>query len=113
MNTVKTSINNLEINENSIEIGNVFNDRYFDFNESFKTEIVLQPNSTYKTITFSEVSSPDLLVIVSDKLINAEVNGNEITNTQMVVLNTYISSLRVANVDLTDARVKIYLWGKQ
>ena len=52
-------------------------------------------------------------MVISDKLINAKINGFEITNTKMVLLNTYISSVEIANVDLVDATVSVYIWGKQ
>ena len=113
MNTLKLDIKELEINEFQKEIASRQYDRYFEYNETFKTQVILPPNSQYRTITFSEVTSPMALVIVSDKLINAKVNGFEITNTKMVLLNTYIASLEVANVDLLDATVTVYIWGKQ
>jgi hypothetical protein len=31
----------------------------------------------------------------------------------MVLLNTNIDTLQIANVDLLDARVTVYIWGKQ
>lgn len=113
MNTLKLDIKELEIDEQMNEISQRDYDRYFNYNETFKSQIILQPNSAYKTITYSEVTSPFALVITSDKLINAKVNDFEITNTKMVLLNTSINSLQVANVDLTDATVSIYIWGKQ
>ena len=113
MNTLKLDIKELEINEFQNEIATRQYDRYFEYDETFKTQIILPPNSQYRTITFSEVTSPLALVIVSDKLINAKVNGFEITNTKMVLLNTSINSLQIANVDLLDAKVTVYIWGKQ
>ncbi|MBQ1988942.1 MAG: hypothetical protein II234_03445, partial [Clostridia bacterium] len=80
MNTLKLDIKELEIDEKQNEISVRDYDRYFDFNETFKTNIILPPNSQYRTITFSEVTSPFGLVIVSDKLINVLVNGFEIAN---------------------------------
>lgn len=113
MNTLKLDIKELEIDEFQNEIATRQYDRYFEYNETFKTQVILPPNSQYRTITFSEVTSPLALVIVSDKLINAKVNGFEITNTKMVLLNTNIETLQIANVDLLDARVTVYIWGKQ
>lgn len=113
MNTLKLDIKELEIDEFQNEIATRQYDRYFEYNETFKTQVILPPNSQYKTIAFSEVTSPLALVIVSDKLINAKINGNEITNTKMVLLNTNIDSLQLANVDLLDATVTVYIWGKQ
>lgn len=113
MNTLKLDIKELEIDEFQNEIATRQYDRYFEYNETFKTQVILPPNSQYRTITFSEVTSPLALVIVSDKLINAKVNGFEITNTKMVLLNTNIDTLQIANVDLLDAKVTVYVWGKQ
>lgn len=113
MKTLKLDITELEIDEFQNEIATRDYDRYFEYNETFKTQVILSPNSQYRVITFSEVTSPFALVIISDKLINANVNGFEITNTKMVLLNTSINSLEVANVDLTPATVSIYVWGKQ
>ena len=114
MNTLKLDITELEIDEKQNEIGTKDFDRYFDYNENFKTQVILPPNSQYRTVTFNEVTSPFALLIVSDKLINAKVNGSfEITNTKMVLLNTSISSLQIANVDLLQANVTVNIWGKQ
>ena len=113
MKTLKLDITELEIDEQQNEISVRDYDRYFDYNETFKTSVVLPPNSQYRTIAFNEVSSPFALVIISDKLINANVNGFEITNTKMVLLDTHIESLQVANVDLLPATVSIYMWGVQ
>ena len=113
MNTLKLDIKELEIDEFQNEIATRQYDRYFEYNETFKTQVILPPNSQYRTVTFSEVTSPLALVIVSDKLINAKVNNFEITNTKMVLLNTYIESLQIANVDLLDATVTVYVWGRQ
>lgn len=113
MKTLKLDIKELEIDEQQNEISTRDYDRYFEYNETFKTQVILQPNSQYKTITFSEVTSPFALVVISDKLINAKVNGFEITNTKMVLLNTNIDTFQIANVDLTDAVVSVYIWGKQ
>lgn len=113
MNTLKLYIRELEIDEFQNELATRDYDRYFDYNETFKTQIILPPNSQYRTINFSEVTSPVALVIVSDKLINAKVNGFEITNTKMILLNTNIDTLQLANVDLLNATVTVYIWGKQ
>lgn len=113
MNTLKLDINELEINEYQKEIAQRSYDRYFDYNETFKSQIILPTSSGYRNIDFTEVTSPFAVVIISDKLINAKVNDFEITNSKMVLLNTYISSVEVANVDLTEATVTIYVWGKQ
>ena len=113
MNTLKLDITELEIDENQKEIAIREYDKYFDYNETFKTQVILPPNSQYRTITFSEVTSPLALIIISDKLINANINGNEITNTKMVLINTHIESVQVANMDLTNASVTVYVWGKQ
>ena len=113
MKTLKLDITELEIDEQQNEISARDYDRYFNFDETYKTQIILPPNSQYRTISFSEVTSPFAIVIISDKLINAKINGFEITNTKMVLLNTSIGSLQVANVDLLQATVSIYIWGKQ
>lgn len=113
MNTLKLDITELEIDEQQNEISTRDYDRYFEYNETFKSQVILNPNSQYRTITYSEVTSPFALVVISDKKINVKVNDFEITNTKMVLLNTYINSLEVANVDLTDATVSIFIWGKQ
>lgn len=113
MNTLKLDISELEIGENQVEISQREYNRYFEYNETFKTSVVLQPNSNYKNIAFSEITSPFALIITSDKLINAKVNGFEITNTQIVVLNTSIQSIEIANVDLEEANVIIYIWGNE
>lgn len=113
MKTLKLDITELEIDEKQNEISVRDFDRYFDYNETFKTQIVLPPNSQYRTINYSEVTSPFILVIVSDKKLNVQVNGYEITNTKMVLLNTAINSLEIANVDLLEATVSVYIWGVQ
>ena len=113
MKTLKLDIKELEIDEQLNEISTREYDRYFEYNESFKTQLVLVPNSEYKTITFSEVTSPFALVVISDKLINIKVNNFEITNSKMLLLNTAIESLQIANVDLTNATVSVYIWGEQ
>lgn len=113
MNTLKLDITELEIDDKMNEISQRDYDRYFEYNETFKSQVILPPNSQYRTINYSEVTSPFALVVISDKLINVKVSGFEITNTKMVLLNTSINSLQVANVDLTEAKVSIYIWGKQ
>lgn len=113
MNTLKLDITELEIDEQQNAISQRDYDRYFNYNETFKAQVVLPIDSDYRTINYSEVTSPFALVITSDKLINAKVNDWEIINTKMVLLNTPINSLQVANVDLTEAKVNIYIWGKQ
>ena len=113
MNTLKLDITELEIDDKQNAISQRDYDRYFDYNETFKSQVILPPNSAYRTITYSEVTSPFALVVISDKLINVNVNNFEITNTKMVLLNTSINSLQIANVDLADATVSIYIWGKQ
>ena len=113
MKTLKLDITELEIDEQQNEISTRDYDRYFGYNENFKSQVILPPNSQYRTITYLEVTSPFALVIISDKLINVKVNGFEITNTKMVLLNTSINSLQIANVDLTEATTTIYIWGKQ
>lgn len=113
MNTLKLDIKELEIDERMNEISQRDYDRYFEYNETFKSQVILPPNSQYRAINYAEVTSPFALVVISDKLINVKVNSFEITNSKMVLLNTSINSLEVANVDLTDATVSIYIWGKQ
>jgi len=113
MNTLKLDIKELEIDEFLNEIATREYDRYFDYNETFKTQVILPPNSQYRNIAFSEVTSPVALVIVSDKLINAKINDFEIVNTKMVLLNTNINALQIANVDLSNATVTVYIWGLQ
>ena len=113
MNTLKLDIKELEIDEQMKEISERDYDRYFNYDETFKSQIIIAPNSAYKTITYSEVTSPFALVVISDQKLNVKVNGFEITNTKMVLLNTSINSLQVANVDLKQATVSIYIWGKQ
>ena len=113
MNTLKLDIKELEIDDKQNEIAIREYDRYFDYNETFKTQVILPPNSQYRDVAFSEVTSPFALVIISDKKINANVNGFEITNTKMVLLNTAINSLQIANVDLLQATVTVYIWGVQ
>lgn len=113
MNTLKLDIAELEIDDQLNEIATREYDRYFDFNETFKTQVLLPPNSQYRTVTFNEVTSPFALIIVSDKKLNVKVNGFEIANTKMVLLNTAISSLQIANVDLLQATVSVYIWGVQ
>lgn len=113
MKTLKLDITELEIDEQQNQISTRDYDRYFEYNETFKSQVILPPNSQYRTITFSEVTSPFALVVISDKLINVNVNGFEITNTKMVLLNTSINSLQIADVDLTEATVTVYIWGKQ
>ena len=113
MNTLKLDIKELEIDEQQNEIATRTYDRYFDYNETFKTQIKLFPNSQYRDVVFSEVTSPFALIVISDKRLNVKVNGFEITNTKMVLLNTSINSLQVANVDLLQANVTVYVWGVQ
>ena len=113
MNTLKLDITELEIDEQQKLIATRDYDRYFEYNETFKSQVILPPNSDYRTITYSEVTSPFALIVISDKLINVKVNSFEITNSKMVLLNTSINSLEIANVDLTDATVSVYIWGKQ
>lgn len=113
MNTLKLDIKELEIDEQLNEISQRDYDRYFEYNESFKSQIELPYNSDYRTINFSEVSSPFALVVVSDKLVNVKVNDFEITNTKMVLLNMPVETLEIANVDLKTAVVTVNIWGKQ
>lgn len=113
MKTLKLDITELEIDEQQNKISTNSYDRYFDYDEIYKTQIILPQNSLYRQIAFNEVSSPFALVIVSDKKLNVLVNDFEITNTKMVLLNTYIDSLEIANVDLLPATVSVYIWGKQ
>ena len=115
MNTLKLDVTELEIDENQNAITTRDYDRYFDYNEAFKSQVILPPNSTYRNISFSEVTSPFALIIISDYLINARINDFEITNTKMVLLNTFIESVEIANVDGSekDATVSVYIWGKQ
>ena len=114
MNTLKLDITELEIDEHQNEIATREYDRYFDYNETFKTQVILPPTSTYRTINFTEVTSPFALVIVSDYLINAKINDFEITNTKMVLINTFIEQVQIANVEVEkNATVTVYVWGKQ
>ena len=113
MNTLKLDITELEIDDQLRELAKREYERYFEYNETFKTLIELPVNSDYRTITFAEVTSPLALVVVSDNLVNVKVNDFEITNTKMVLLNTAIETLEIANVDLKTAVVTVYIWGKQ
>lgn len=113
MKTLKLDITELEIDEQQNQLSLRDYDRYFDYNETFKSQVVLPTDSNYRTINFSEVTSPFAVVIISDKLINVKVNNFEITNTKMVLLNTNINSVEIANVDLAEATVSVYIWGKQ
>ncbi len=113
MKTLKLDITELEIDEQLNEISKRDYDRYFDYDETFKTQIELPVDSDYRTINFSEITSPFALIVISDNLINVKVNDFEITNSKMVLLNTQIESLEIANVDLKTATVTIYIWGKQ
>ena len=113
MNTLKLDIKELEIDENQYALSERNYDRYFDYNETFKSQINLPIDSTYRDINFSEITSPFAFVVISDKLINVNVNGFEIPNTKMVLLNTFINSLQIANIDLEPATVSVYIWGKQ
>lgn len=113
MKTLKLDITELEIDEQLNEISKRDYDRYFEYDETFKTQIELPIDSDYRTINFAEITSPFALIIISDNLINVKVNNFEITNSKMVLLNTAIESLEIANVDLKTATVTIYIWGKQ
>ena len=113
MNTLKLDITELEIDEFQNEIATRKYDRYFEYNETFKTQVILPTNSGYRPIAYSEVTNPLALIVIADQKINIEVNGFEITNTKMVLLNTGINSLQIANVDLKEATVTVYIWGKQ
>jgi len=113
MKTLKLDITELEIDEQLNEISKRDYDRYFDYDETFKTQIELPVDSDYRTINFSEITSPFALIVISDNLVNVKVNEFEITNSKMVLLNTSIESLEIANVDLKTATVTIYIWGKQ
>ena len=113
MRTLKLDITELEIDEQLNEISKRDYDRYFDYDETFKTQIELPVDSDYRIINFSEITSPFALIVISDNLINVKVNDFEITNSKMVLLNTQIESLEIANVDLKTATVTIYIWGKQ
>ena len=113
MKTLKLDITELEIDEQQNEIAARDYDRYFDYNETFKSQVILPIDSAYRNITLSEVTSPFALVIISDYLINAKVNDFEITNTKMVLLNTNIEEVQIANVDEKPATVTVYIWGKQ
>lgn len=113
MKTLKLDITELEIDEQQNQLSLRDYDRYFDYNETFKSQVVLPTDSNYRVINFSEVTSPFALVVISDKLINVKVNNFEITNTKMVLLNTFINSVEIANVDLSEATVSVYIWGKQ
>ena len=112
MNTLKLDITELEIDEQENKISQRDYDKYFEYNETFKSQIILPPNAQYSTITFSEVTNPFSLIIISDKLIDVNVNGFEIKGTKMILLNTEISSLQIKNVDLASAVVSVYIWGK-
>lgn len=113
MNTLKLDIIELEIDEQQNEISTRDYDRYFDYNETFKSNIILPIDSNYRTITFAEVTSPFALVVISDNLINIKINEFEITNTKMLLINTNIDSVQIANVDIKPANVSVYIWGEQ
>lgn len=113
MKTLKLDIKELEIDEQQNEISTKTYDRYFDYNETFKTQVLLPIDSDYRNINFSEITSAFAVVIISDYLINAKINDHEITNTKMVLLNTFIEEIQIANVDLKPATVTVYIWGKQ
>ena len=113
MNTLKLDITELEIDSQQNAIATRDYDRYFEYNETFKSSVILPVDSDYRTIAFNEVTSPFALIVIADNLINVKVNGFEITNTKMVLLNTTIESLQIANVDISQATVSIYIWGKQ
>lgn len=113
MNTLKLDISELEIGENQVKLFQKDYSCYFNYNETFKSAVILQPNSAYRSIAFSEITSPFMLIITSDRLINAKVNDFEVTKTKIVVLNTSISSIEIANVDLEAANVSICMWGSE
>lgn len=113
MNTLKLEIKSLEIADNDTLIGGYENSRYFDFNEAFTTKIKLTANSEYRSLSFPQITSPFALIIVSDKEINAKINGHEFTNTRFIALNTSINSLEIANVLPDDASVSVLVWGEE
>lgn len=113
MNTLKLNLDILEIDTQEGLIGNNNQDRYFNYNENLKANVSLVSNSGYRTMAISEITSPTICVVTSDMPINVRVNGNEITNTQFLVLNTLISALEVANVSPQTAQVNISVWGVQ
>ncbi|MCQ2383172.1 MAG: hypothetical protein MJ060_05120 [Clostridia bacterium] len=88
MNTLKLDITELEIDAQENKLSDRTYDKYFEYNETFKSNVILPPNSQYRAISFSEVTSPFALIITSDKLINAKINGLEIPNAKIIVLNT-------------------------
>lgn len=113
MNTLKIDIKSLEIADNDVLVGGYENTRYFDFNEAFNTKIQLDNSQGYKTIELSQITSPFMFVLVSDKEINAKINETEFTNTKMLLLNTNISSIALSNSGLETANVSILAWGVQ
>ena len=114
MNTIKIDVTSLEIGTDDVLLNTYNNNRYFEYNESFTSSVILPANSSYRTITFSEVTSPFMLVLVSDEKINVKLNGNEITNTKFLVFNSNVDSLQISNPSKEDTTgVKIYIWGEQ
>lgn len=113
MNTLKLDIETLEIGVQEELIQKESNSRFFDYNEAFKTNIVLEPSTGYRNIVFSEITSPSVLIVTSDVPINAKINGVEYTNSYVLLLNTAINSVEVANVSPSKANIKINIWGQQ
>lgn len=113
MNILKLNLDIIatDANENSVDENNY--SRYYEYNENLIANVSLVSNSGYRKIALSEITSPSICAIVADMPINVKVNGNEITNTQFLVLNTMISELEVANVSPQTAQVNISVWGVQ
>ena len=114
MNTLKIDVTSLEIGTDDVLLNTYANNRYFEYNESFTSSVILPKYTDYRTITFSEVTSPFMLVLVADNAINVKLNGNEITNTRFLVFNSNIDSLQVSNPSREEeSNVKVYIWGEQ
>lgn len=111
---LKIDVTSLEIGDDDILIDKVNNNRYFDYNETFATSVILPPKSDYRTITFNEVTSSFMLVFTADQPCNVIVDDKTITNTQFIVLNCNVNSLQVANTaNEKEAQIKVYIWGIQ
>lgn len=112
MNTLKLGLTTLEIDENENEISSSNFDLLFDYNEVYKTSIILPVDeSAYTSIPLSNITSPFLAVLSSDRDINYKLNDVEYTASQRTVINTPITSLSVYNPNTYNTTINIIIYG--
>lgn len=113
MQILKLSINELELTPKGTFINSKNNDLLFEYNETFKTTLELEPVNSYKEVKLSNLSNPFLLVLSSDRAITAKINGFEFINTKRLVLNIPIESIELLNLHVYPAVVSLEAYGIQ